>query len=404
MVHCGKKTDTGDQMSEQIQTTRRACGPVSNVRPAGLLATARRVTIKVGSSLLVDDGSEGIRREWLATLAADIARLRDEGKQLVVVSSGAVALGRRNLGLKRSARLSLKQAAAAAGQPLLMQAWEKALAPFGIPTAQLLLTIDDTESRRRWLNGRATMEVLLASGALPIINENDSVATEELRYGDNDRLSARVAQMMQCDLLLLLSDVDGLYTANPARDRGARHVPHVETITDEIERWAGEASGVGVGSGGMRTKLAAARIAQGFGCATIITSGRCDRPLALVASGESKATVIDAAGTPARAYKQWIAGTLVPAGSVTIDNGAVEALAAGRSLLPAGVRSVEGSFERGTCLRILDVLGREVARGITAYTSAEAEAILGCPSSDIAARLGYSGPDELIHRNDLVLM
>jgi len=391
-------------MSEQIQAPTRSDAPADAERPAALVAAARRVTVKVGSSLLVDDGLQGIRREWLATLAADIARLREDGKQLVVVSSGAVALGRQHLRLKRSARLSLKQAAAAAGQPLLMQAWEQALAPFRIPTAQLLLTIDDTESRRRWLNGRATMEVLLASGALPVINENDCVATEELRYGDNDRLSARVAQMMQCDLLILLSDVDGLYTANPARDRGARHVPHVEMISDEVEHWAGDASGAGVGSGGMRTKLAAARIAQGFGCATIIASGRPDHPLGAIASGETNATVIDAAGTPARAYKQWIAGTLVPAGSVTIDDGAVGALAAGRSLLPAGVRSVMGSFERGACLQILDLQGREVARGISAYNSAETETILGCPSSDIAERLGYSGPDELIHRNDLVLM
>ncbi len=391
-------------MSEEAQTSTRSGTPADPARPAGLLAAARRVTVKVGSSLLIDDDSEGIRRGWLATLAADIARLREEGKQVVLVSSGAVALGRRHLDLKRSSRLSLKQAAAAAGQPLLMQAWEQALAPFGIPTAQLLLTIEDTESRRRWLNGRATMEVLLASGALPIINENDSVATEELRYGDNDRLSARVAQMMQCDLLILLSDVDGLYSANPVHVRGARHVPHLETITDEIESWAGDASGAGLGSGGMRTKLTAARIAQGFGCSTIIASGRYDRPLSSIASGESRATVIDAAGTPARAYKQWIAGTLVPAGSVTIDEGAVEALTSGSSLLPAGVRSVQGSFERGACVRILDVRGREGARGIIAYTSAETEAILGRPSSDIAPRLGYGGPDELIHRNDLVLM
>ncbi|HXG82302.1 MAG TPA: glutamate 5-kinase, partial [Sphingomicrobium sp.] len=265
-------------MSDKLQTSTLA-------RPAALLAAARRVTVKVGSSLLVDEGSDGIRREWLATVGADLAKLRDDGKQLVLVSSGAVALGRRHLGLRRSARLSLKQAAAAAGQPLLMQAWEQALAPFGVPTAQLLLTIDDTESRRRWLNGRATMDILLASGALPVINENDSVATEELRYGDNDRLSARVAQMMQCDLLILLSDVDGLYTANPVRDRGARHAPHIATITNEVESWAGDASGAGVGSGGMRTKLAAARIAQGFGCATIIASGRGDHPLASLVSG-----------------------------------------------------------------------------------------------------------------------
>lgn len=404
MVHCGENPDRDHAMSEDLQTSAPPGAPADRAPHAALLATARRVTVKVGSSLLVDDSIGGIRGKWLATLGADIARLRADGKQLVVVSSGAVALGRRHLGLKKSARLSLKQAAAAAGQPLLMQGWEQALAPFGIPTAQLLLTIDDTESRRRWLNGRATMKVLLASGALPVVNENDSVATEELRYGDNDRLSARVAQMLQSDLLILLSDVDGLYTANPARDQGARHVPHVEAITDEVERWAGDASGAGVGSGGMRTKLAAARIAQGFGCATIIASGRTDHPLKSIASGEAMATIIDAAGTPARAYKQWIAGALVPAGAVTIDGGAVEALAAGKSLLPAGVRSVQGSFERGVCLRILDLGGSEVARGITAYNSAETQAILGCPSADIVLRLGYSGPDELIHRNDLVLM
>ena len=373
-------------------------------RPAALIQAVRRITIKVGSSLLIESAGTGIRREWLATLGADLARLRSEGKQVVVVSSGAVALGRQHLRLKRSARLALKQAAAAAGQPLLMQAWEQAVAPFGIPTAQLLLTIGDTESRRRWLNARATMEVLLGQGALPIINENDSVATEELRYGDNDRLSARVAQMIQGDLLILLSDVDGVYTGNPSRDPHAHHVPHIPNISTEVESWAAGTSGAGLGSGGMRTKLTAAKVAQGFGCATIIAAGHDDHPLARLASGEANATVIDAVGSPTSAYKQWIAGTLVPAGSITVDEGAVRALASGKSLLPSGVRSVEGSFERGVCLRVLGPDGREVARGITAYTSRETEAILGCASADIENRLGYSGPDELIHRNDLVLM
>jgi glutamate 5-kinase len=285
-----------------------------------------------------------------------------------------------------------------------MRAWEEALAPFGIPTAQLLLTLDDTESRRRWLNARATIEVLLTNGAVPVVNENDTVATEELRYGDNDRLSARVAQMIQSDLLVLLSDVDGVYTADPRRDASASHVPHIAGLTKEVESWAGDASGAGVGSGGMRTKLAAAKIAQGFGCATIIASGHEDHPLTRLASGEARSTVIDARGSPARAYKQWIAGTLVPAGKVTVDAGAVSALGAGKSLLPAGVRTVEGTFERGVCLRVLGPDGREVARGISAYTSAETQTILGCPSSEIESRLGYSGPDELIHRNDLVLM
>lgn len=369
---------------------------------ARLLREARRVTVKVGSSLLVEGAA--VRSEWLASLAADLAEMRREGRQIVVVSSGAVALGRGHLRLRRSARLDLKQAAAAAGQPLLMQAWERSMAQFGIPTAQLLLTVGDTESRRRWVNARATVEVLLANGALPVVNENDSVATEELRYGDNDRLSARVAQMIRSDLLILLSDVDGLYTADPAADPAAEHVPYVEAITDEVEGWAGGATGEGIGTGGMRTKIAAARIARSFGCATLIAAGHEAHPLSRLASGEARSTVIAASGSPAGAYKQWIAGTLTPAGSVTVDDGAVRALAAGKSLLPAGVRSVGGRFERGVCLRILGTDGKEVARGITRYTSEEAEAIAGRSSAAIAERLGYGGPDELIHRDDMVLM
>jgi glutamate 5-kinase len=371
-------------------------------RAAALIETSRRLTIKVGSSLLACEN--GVRRDWLGTLGSDIAALRKQGKQVVVVSSGAVALGRQHLKLKRSNRLPLKQAAAATGQPLLMDAWAEALRPFGIPAAQLLLTLDDTESRRRWLNARATMEVLLGQGAVPVINENDTVATQELRYGDNDRLSARVAQMIQGDVLVLLSDVDGVYTGDPQRDPEARHVPHITAIDDRVEGWAGGASGSGVGSGGMQTKIAAAKIASSFGCATIIASGRSDHPLEALASGDVRATVIDASGSPASAYKQWIAGTLIPAGNIVVDEGAVKALGSGKSLLPSGARKVEGSFERGVCLRVLAPDGREVARGITAYTSRETEAILGCASSDIETRLGYGGPDELIHRNDLVLM
>jgi glutamate 5-kinase len=371
-------------------------------RSAALIKAARRITVKVGSSLLVE--GDGVRQAWLRALGEDIGALRENGRQVVIVSSGAVALGRRRLSLKASSRLALKQAAAASGQPLLMRAWEEAFAPFGIPTAQLLLTLDDTESRRRWLNARATIEVLLGTGALPVVNENDTVATEEIRYGDNDRLSARVAQMTQSDLLILLSDVDGVYTADPRRDASATHVSHIASLTEKVETWAGGASAIGVGSGGMRTKLAAARIAQGFGCATLIASGHEEHPLTRLVMGEARSTVIDAKGSPARAYKQWIAGTLVPAGSVTVDAGAVSALAGGKSLLPAGIRAVDGTFERGVCLRVLGSDGREVARGITAYTSVETQAILGCSSSEIERRLGYSGPDELIHRNDLVLM
>jgi glutamate 5-kinase len=370
---------------------------------ARAVAGARRVTIKIGSSLLIDAAGDGVRRAWLATLAADVAALRREGRQVVVVSSGAVALGRGSLGLRKSARLDLKQAAAAAGQPRLMQAWEAAMAPFGIPTAQLLLTVGDTESRRRWLNARATMEVLLAQGALPVVNENDSVATEEIRYGDNDRLSARVAQMIRSDVLVLLSDVDGIYTADPSRSPDAEHLPFLDSITEEVEAYAGGAMAEGVGTGGMRTKIAAARIARAFGCATVIACGIGPHPIGRLLEG-ARATVIAASGSPAGAYKQWIAGTLTPAGSVTIDDGAVRALGGGKSLLPAGVRAVSGSFERGVCLRVLAPDGREIARGLCAYNSAEAEAIRGCVSARISERLGYSGPDELIHRDDLVLM
>ncbi len=376
----------------------------ASTRPAALIEAARRITIKVGSSLLVDGGHEVLRRSWLASLGEDIGQLRKDGRQVIVASSGAVALGRRHLALKQLRRLALKQAAAALGQPLLIRAWEEAVAQFGIPVAQLLLTLDDTESRRRWLNARATIEVLLANGALPIVNENDTVATEELRYGDNDRLSARVAQMTQSDLLILLSDVDGLYTGDPRRNAASHHVAHVALIDAEVESWAGGASPAGPGSGGMRTKIAAARIAQSFGCATIIASGHDEHPLSGLVSGEARATVIDAAGTPARAYKQWIAGTLVPAGNLHVDAGAITALAQGKSLLPAGVYEVDGNFERGVCLRVLGPDGREVARGITAYTSSETRAILSLTSSEFEGRLGYSGPDELIHRNDLVLM
>ncbi|RST29534.1 glutamate 5-kinase [Sphingomonas ginkgonis] len=371
---------------------------------AALIAAARRITVKVGSSLLVAADGQGMRAEWLATLAADLAALRADGKELAVVSSGAVALGRGHLGLRRSPRLELKQAAAAAGQPLLMAHWQRALDPHGIPAAQLLLTLDDTESRRRWLNARATMEVLLGAGALPIVNENDSVAREELRYGDNDRLSARVAQLMRSDLLILLSDVDGVYSADPGKDPTAEHLPHIPDITPAIEALAGEASVTGVGSGGMRTKIAAARIARGFGCATIVASGLDAHPLAALGDNRARSTVIAAAGSPARAYKQWIAGTLVPAGSLTIDPGAAAALLAGKSLLPAGIRAVAGGFERGSCLKVLTVEGRELARGISAYSAAEVGAIRGIASGEIAARIGYAGPDEVIHRDDLVLM
>ena len=369
---------------------------------ARLIAGAKRIVVKIGSSLIIDPAG-GAREAWLEALGQDLAALAHEGAQAIVVSSGAVALGRRRLGLRKSARLDHKQAAAAAGQSILMQAWDRAMAPHDIATAQLLLTFDDTERRRRWLNARATIEVLLGEGALPVINENDSVATDELRYGDNDRLSARVAQMVRADLLILLSDVDGLYTADPGRDPGAEHLSLIPEVTAEVEAFAGGAAAAGVGSGGMRTKLVAARIAAGAGCATIIASGHDLHPLRRLVEG-ARATVVEAGGSPGRAYKQWIAGTLSPAGTLIVDEGAERALVAGRSLLPAGVSEVQGEFERGSCVRVQGLSGREIGRGISAYNSDEARLIAGSASAAIEERLGYTGPDELIHRDDLVML
>ncbi|HWA63351.1 MAG TPA: glutamate 5-kinase, partial [Caulobacteraceae bacterium] len=343
-------------------------------------------------------------RAWLTAFAADAARLRDRGQKLLVVSSGAVALGRRRLGLRRRAlTLAEKQAAAAAGQSLLMRAWEEALEPHGLATAQILLTPDDTEVRRRFLNARATLETLLDLGVVPVVNENDTVATQELRYGDNDRLAARVAQMVGADLLVLLSDVDGLYTADPRRDPDARHIPHVGELTAEIEAMGGEANAEhGVGTGGMATKLAAVRIAGSAGCSTLITLGQRPSPLRAVEDGE-RATLFEPATTPAAAYKSWIAGSLAPQGAVVVDDGAAAALRAGKSLLAAGVRAVEGRFGKGDAVVVRDLTGLELARGLSRYDAADADRIRGLRSTAIEAALGYTeGP--VIHADDLALI
>jgi glutamate 5-kinase len=369
--------------------------------PASLLGSARRITVKVGSSLLV--GHDDDRSDWLKSLASDLAALMDDGKSIVIVSSGAVAFGRQRAALSKSLRLDAKQAAAAIGQPLLMQAWQSAFAESGKITAQLLLTIGDTESRRRWRNARSTLDMLHRNGAIPIVNENDSVATEELRYGDNDRLSARIAQMAGADLLILLSDVDGLYEADPRRDPSAKHCAVVEAIDERLLSTAGDASSAGPGTGGMRTKLEAARIAQGFGCATLIASGIGDHPLAALSSGMARATIVKAHGSPVSSYKAWIAGSLAPAGKLIVDQGAVGALRQGRSLLPSGCRDAEGDFAQGSSVVVVSPNGAEVARGIVRYGAAEARAILGRKASEIPTILGYSRGDELIHRDDLVL-
>jgi glutamate 5-kinase len=368
------------------------------------LRDARLIVVKVGSALLVNPRTGLADRAWLASFAADAVRLRQRGQGLVVVSSGAVALGRTRLKLpRRRLALAEKQAAAAAGQSILMRAWEEALEPHDLRAAQILLTPDDTEVRRRFLNARATLETLMALGAVPVVNENDTVATEELRYGDNDRLAARVAQMVGADLLVLLSDVDGLYTADPRLDPGAQHIPHVEALTARIEAMAGGANRRdGVGTGGMATKLAAARIAAGAGCATIVTLGRRPAPLAAVEAGE-RSTLFAAAQSPAAAYKAWIAGSLAPQGVVTVDAGAAAALRIGKSLLAAGVRGVEGRFGKGDAVVVRDADGREVGRGLTRYDAADAGRILGLRSGDIGAVLGYEG-GPLIHADDLALV
>ncbi len=370
--------------------------------PATALARARRVVVKIGSSLLVDAATRAVARDWLASLAQDIADLRRQGREVIVVSSGAVALGRGRLKTSPG-RLQDKQAAAAVGQTLLMHAWEEALAPHGLITAQVLLTRDDTERRRRWLNARATVEALLAHGVVPVVNENDTVATEEIRYGDNDRLAARAAQLARGDLLVLLSDVDGLYTADPRRDPEARHLALVESLGPDILGMASGANAdAGVGTGGMATKLAAAQIARSAGCATVIASGQTLHPLKAVADG-ARATLITAPASPLAAWKQWIAGSMAPAGALTLDEGAVRALTAGKSLLPSGVVTVSGVFEKGDSLRLLDPAGTIVGVGLAAYPSDEIALIRGRHSDEIESLIGYRGPSVVIHRDDLVL-
>jgi glutamate 5-kinase len=373
-----------------------------------LIHSAKRIVIKVGSALLVHGESGAADRAWLATLAKDAARLRSQGKDVLIVSSGSIALGRRRLGLtgKKPLDLEEKQAAAAAGQSLLMRAWEEAFEPHGLGVAQILLTKDDTEIRRRWLNARATVETLLRLKAIPVVNENDTVATEEIRYGDNDRLAARVAQMIGADLLVLLSDVDGLYTADPRRHADAAHIPMVDALTPEIEAMAGGANAsAGMGTGGMATKLAAARIAHGAGCATLIALGRRDDagPLEAVEQG-ARATLFTPHATPAAAYKQWIAGSLSPQGVLTVDAGAAAALKAGKSLLPAGLRGVKGEFDKGDAVLVKDADGRAIAKGLAGYGAHDAALIQGLKSDAIEAALGYRGRSVLIHRDDLVWM
>jgi glutamate 5-kinase len=376
----------------------------SSLTPAIALAQAKRLVVKIGSALLVG-GDGAIRRPWLDALVEDVARCRARGQELILVSSGAIAVGRNRLGLSgRPLRLEEKQAAAATGQIQLAHAYQEALGRHGIAVAQILLTLDDTEERRRHLNARATFEQLLALGAVPVVNENDTVATAEIRFGDNDRLAARVAQMTSADMLVLLSDIDGLYEADPRNDALARHIPLVGEITPAIEAMAGAAP-PGYSSGGMVTKLAAARIAMNAGCCMLIAKGQAGGrrgPLAAIEAG-ARATLFAPRAEPRSARKAWIAGAINPAGAIVVDDGAAIALRRGKSLLPAGIVGVDGAFERGDCVIVRTRAGHEAARGLSAYASADIRRIAGHKSGEIPAILGYRGRDVIIHRDDLVL-
>ncbi|BDW85433.1 MULTISPECIES: glutamate 5-kinase [Roseicyclus] len=363
------------------------------------LADIRRLVVKIGSALLVDGTSGALRADWLRAMAEDVAMLKARGLDVILVSSGSIALGRGVLGLGRGAlSLDEAQAAAAVGQIRLARAWEEALAPHGIVTAQILLTLDDSEDRRRYLNTRATFAALLGKGVVPIVNENDTIATDEIRYGDNDRLAANVAVMAGAEGCVLLSDVDGLYTANPREDATARHLPVIDRITPEIEGMAGDA-GTGLSKGGMKTKVMAARTATAAGCAMAITEGSTLRPLSALEQG-ARATWFTATLDPQTARKRWISA-MKPRGALRLDAGAVGALGQGKSLLPAGVASVIGDFQRGDPVTLEGPDGARLGLGLSRYTAEEARAIAGHRSDEIAAILGYPGRAALVHRDDM---
>jgi glutamate 5-kinase len=377
-----------------------ANSPTAQARPEW--AKARRIVVKIGSSLLVDRTSGQLKSAWLDTLADDVAGLVKSGKQVIVVSSGAIALGRHVLGFaKGTLELEKSQAAAAVGQISLAGAYQAVFKARGLAAAQILLTLGDTEERRRYLNARQTIDTLLAERAVPVVNENDTVATAEIRYGDNDRLSARVASMMSADCLVLLSDVDGLYTVPPGSGAGARLIPEVRQITPEIEAMAGGA-GTELSRGGMVTKIEAGKIALASGTHMVITSGKVEHPLRALAEG-APCTWLLAPSDPVTARKRWIAGRLEPRGVVEIDAGAEKALLSGKSLLPAGVKRVDGAFERGDAVVIRAADGRELGRGLVAYARDDAVRIIGKKTSEIAAILGFAGRAALVHRDDMVL-
>ena len=374
---------------------------MATVSPGRDLAGARRIVVKIGSALLVDRATGALRAAWLRALALDVVEMKRGGADVILVSSGAIALGRGGLGLGPGPlSLDEAQAAAAVGQIRLARAYEEVLAPHGLTSAQILLTLDDSADRRRYLNTRATFAALLARGVVPIVNENDTIATDEIRYGDNDRLAANVAVMAGADICVLLSDVDGLYTANPALDPDARHLPLVEAITPAIEAMAGDA-GSGLSKGGMKTKVLAARTATAAGCAMVITHGVGDRPLQALRQG-ARATWFTATLSPQQARKAWI-GAMKPKGTLRLDPGAVAALAGGKSLLPAGIATVQGSFRRGDPVLLEGPEGAALGIGLSRYSAVEARAIAGHRSAEIEAILGYPGRAALVHRDDMAI-
>ncbi len=360
-----------------------------------------RLVVKIGSSLLINDDGR-LDRSWLESLVSDIAAIKRDGHDVLIVSSGAIAIGCTVLDIKKPrAKLDDLQAAAAVGQIQLVQTYQEMLGRHGLSTAQILMTPDDTEDRRRFLNARGTFSKLLERGVIPIVNENDTVATEEIRYGDNDRLAARIAQLVMADALILLSDVDGLYTADPGSDEGAEHIAEVAQISDETLAMAGD-SRSGVGSGGMTTKILAARIATHAGCSTIIASGLENSPLSTLTQG-ARHTVLHATGTPAAARKQWLAGALESVGELIVDRGAEKALRDGGSLLPVGITAVSGEFRCGDVITLKNSLGEEIGRGLAEYSSVESEQLIGCQSDQIGEKLGYQGRSVVVHRDELVL-
>ncbi|MBS0549248.1 MAG: glutamate 5-kinase [Proteobacteria bacterium] len=367
------------------------------------LTSSRRLVVKIGSSILVDEKKGTIRHEWLEALTRDVARLHKGGCEIVLVSSGAIRLGRTHLKLPSGAlKLEESQAAAATGQIRLAHAYQESLARHGITVAQVLLTLDDSEERRRYLNARQTMGTLLGLKAIPVINENDTVATDEIRFGDNDRLGARVAEMISADTLVLLSDIDGLYTADPRSNKGAQHIAEIREVTPEIEAMAGVAASE-LSNGGMVTKLMAGRIAMAAGCRMAIADGRAVGALGALIDGAARCSWFLPEASPLSARKKWIKGSLKSSGTLVVDDGAVRALSSGKSLLPAGVTAIDGEFKRGDVVDVKDKKGHTLARGLVAYAAEDARRIAGRKSVEIEKLLGFRGRDEIVHRDDLVV-